>query len=82
LNYLLVYRLKVLSLSFTADAIGPDHSNLKMTRAQLENLIEPLIKKTNEPCKNLKDANLSISYIGEVILVRGMSRMPKVIETV
>ncbi|GMM47310.1 Hsp70 family ATPase [Pichia kluyveri] len=73
-----------ISLPFiTADATGPKHINLKMTRAQLEKLVEPLIKKTYEPCKKaLKDANLSTSDIGEVILVGGMSRMPKVIETV
>ncbi|CAD1809819.1 chaperone protein DnaK [Candida parapsilosis] len=67
----------------TADASGPKHINQKITRAQFEQLVEPLIKKTIEPCKKaLKDAGLSTSDISEVILVGGMSRMPKVIETV
>ncbi|KAK6877948.1 MAG: molecular chaperone DnaK [Asgard group archaeon] len=67
----------------TADASGPKHINQKITRAQFENLVDPLIKKTIEPCKKaLKDAGLSTSDISEVILVGGMSRMPKVVETV
>ncbi|KAG5421650.1 SSC1 [Candida metapsilosis] len=67
----------------TADASGPKHINQKITRAQFEQLVEPLVKKTVEPCKKaLKDAGLSTSDISEVILVGGMSRMPKVIETV
>ncbi|KAI5966432.1 SSC1 [Candida pseudojiufengensis] len=67
----------------TADASGPKHINQKITRAQFEQLVEPLIKKTIEPCKKaLKDAGLSTSDISEVILVGGMSRMPKVVETV
>ncbi|CAI5757979.1 unnamed protein product [Candida verbasci] len=67
----------------TADASGPKHINQKISRAQFENLVEPLIKKTIEPCKKaLKDAGLSTSDISEVILVGGMSRMPKVVETV
>ena len=67
----------------TADASGPKHINQKFSRSQFENLVEPLIKKTIEPCKKaLKDAGLSTSDISEVILVGGMSRMPKVIETV
>lgn len=67
----------------TADASGPKHINQKLTRAQFESLVDPLIKKTVEPCKKaLKDAGLNTSDISEVILVGGMSRMPKVIETV
>lgn len=67
----------------TADASGPKHINQKITRAQFESLVEPLIKRTVEPCKKaLKDAGLSNSDISEVILVGGMSRMPKVVETV
>ncbi|EGW32990.1 uncharacterized protein SPAPADRAFT_60315 [Spathaspora passalidarum NRRL Y-27907] len=67
----------------TADASGPKHINQKISRAQFEALVEPLIKKTVDPCKKaLKDAGLSTSDISEVILVGGMSRMPKVIETV
>ncbi|CCG22334.1 Ssc1 heat shock protein [Candida orthopsilosis Co 90-125] len=67
----------------TADASGPKHINQKITRAQFEQMVEPLIKKTIEPCKKaLKDAGLSTSDISEVILVGGMSRMPKVVETV
>ncbi|KAG7708946.1 hypothetical protein KL914_001336 [Ogataea haglerorum] len=67
----------------TADASGPKHINLKMSRSQLEQLVEPLIKKTIEPVKKaLKDAGLSTSQISEVILVGGMTRMPKVVETV
>ncbi|GME68654.1 unnamed protein product [[Candida] boidinii] len=67
----------------TADASGPKHINMKMSRSQLENLVEPLIKKTVEPVKKaLKDAGLSTSDISEVILVGGMTRMPKVVETV
>ncbi|KAG7192119.1 70-kilodalton heat shock protein [Scheffersomyces spartinae] len=67
----------------TADASGPKHINQKITRAQFEKLVEPLVKRTLEPCKKaLKDAGLSTSDISEVILVGGMSRMPKVIETV
>lgn len=67
----------------TADASGPKHINQKITRAQFESLVEPLVKKTVEPCKKaLKDAGLNTSDISEVILVGGMSRMPKVVETV
>ena len=67
----------------TADASGPKHINQKITRAQFEALVEPLVKKTIEPCKKaLKDAGLSTSDINDVILVGGMSRMPKVVETV
>jgi len=67
----------------TADKTGPKHINLKMTRAKLEALVEDLILRTLPPCKTaLKDAGLSASEIHEVILVGGMTRMPKVIEEV
>jgi molecular chaperone DnaK len=67
----------------TADASGPKHLNIKVTRAKLESLVEELIKRTVEPCKiALKDAGLSASEIEDVILVGGMTRMPKVQETV
>ncbi|KAK9316800.1 heat shock protein 70 family [Lipomyces starkeyi] len=67
----------------TADATGPKHINTKLTRAQFESYVEPLIKRTVEPVKKaLKDANLAPSQIDEVILVGGMTRMPKVAETV
>ena len=67
----------------TADASGPKHLNLKLTRSKLESLVEELIQKTVNPCKAaLKDAGLSTSDIDEVILVGGMTRMPKVVETV
>ncbi|KAK0511494.1 hypothetical protein JMJ35_006067 [Cladonia borealis] len=67
----------------TADASGPKHINMKMSRSQLENLVEPLIKRTIDPVrKALKDANLQAKDIQEVILVGGMTRMPKVTESV
>lgn len=67
----------------TADASGPKHLVVKLTRAKLESLVDDLISRTLEPCKAaLKDAGLSASGINEVILVGGMTRMPKVIETV
>ena len=67
----------------TADKTGPKHINLKMTRAKLEALVEDLIARTLPPCKiALKDAGLSTSEINEIILVGGMTRMPKVIEEV
>ncbi len=67
----------------TADKTGPKHINLKMTRAKLEALVENLITRTIPPCKTaLSDAGLSASDINEVILVGGMTRMPKVIEEV
>ncbi len=67
----------------TADASGPKHLNMKISRSKLESLVEHLIKRTIEPCKNaLKDAGVNASQIKEVILVGGMTRMPKVIETV
>ena len=67
----------------TADASGPKHLNLKLTRAKLESLVEDLLKRTMEPCKKaLKDSGLNASEIDEVILVGGMTRMPKVTEMV
>ena len=67
----------------TADKTGPKHISLKFTRAKLEALVEDLIKRTLPPCKTaLKDAGLSAGEIAEVILVGGMTRMPKVIEEV
>ncbi|MGH8414798.1 MAG: molecular chaperone DnaK, partial [Gammaproteobacteria bacterium] len=67
----------------TADASGPKHLNIKLTRAKLEALVEDLVQKTVEPCKiALKDAGLSVSEINDVILVGGQTRMPKVQETV
>ncbi len=67
----------------TADASGPKHLVMKLTRAKLEALVDDLIAKTLEPCKQaLKDAGLTAGEIDEVILVGGMTRMPKVIETV
>ena len=67
----------------TADATGPKHLNIKLTRAKLESLVDDLIDRTVEPCKKaLKDAGLSASDISEVILVGGMTRMPKVQEKV
>ena len=67
----------------TADASGPKHINTKMTRAELERLVDPLISKTIEPVrKALKDASLQAKDIQEVILVGGMTRMPKVTDSV
>ncbi|GHT89129.1 chaperone protein DnaK [Alphaproteobacteria bacterium] len=67
----------------TADSNGPKHLNMQLTRAKFESLVADLIARTVEPCKMaLKDAGLSASDIKEVILVGGMTRMPKVIETV
>ncbi|MGH8473232.1 MAG: molecular chaperone DnaK, partial [Gammaproteobacteria bacterium] len=67
----------------TADASGPKHLNVRLTRAKLEALVEDIIMRTVEPCKTaLKDAGLSASDIGEVILVGGQTRMPKVQELV
>jgi len=63
----------------TADASGPKHLNLKLTRAKLESLVDDLIERTIAPCRTaIKDAGLSVSDIQDVILVGGMSRMPKV----
>ncbi|HEY1932562.1 MAG TPA: molecular chaperone DnaK [Acetobacteraceae bacterium] len=67
----------------TADASGPKHLVMKLTRAKLESLVDDLIAKTLDPCRAaLKDAGVTAGEIGEVILVGGMTRMPKVIETV
>jgi molecular chaperone DnaK len=67
----------------SADASGPKHLTMKLTRAKLESLVDDLIQKTVEPCRSaLKDAGLSAGQIDEVVLVGGMTRMPKVIETV
>jgi len=67
----------------TADATGPKHLTLKLTRAKLEALVDDLIQRTVEPCrKALKDAGLSAGEINEVVLVGGMTRMPKVQEIV
>lgn len=67
----------------TMDASGPQHMNLKMSRSKLESLVGDLIKRTIQPCqKALSDAEVSKSDIGEVLLVGGMTRMPKVQQTV
>ncbi len=67
----------------TADASGPKHLNIRITRAKFESLVETLIKRTIEPCKKaLADAKMSISDISDVILVGGQTRMPKVQEVV
>ncbi len=67
----------------TADASGPKHLNIKVTRSKLESLVEDLVKRTIAPCKlALKDSGLSISDIDDVILVGGQTRMPKVQEEV
>jgi len=67
----------------TADKTGPKHLNIKLTRAKFESLTESLIRKTFAPCKTaLKDSGISKDKIDEVILVGGMTRMPKVLETV
>ncbi len=67
----------------TADASGPKHLNLKMTRAKLESLVEELIERTMEPCRvAIKDSGVKVGDIDDVILVGGMSRMPKVQEKV
>ncbi len=67
----------------TADQSGPKHLSVKLTRAKLESLVDDLVQKTVEPCRlALKDAGLKASDINEVILVGGMTRMPKIIETV
>ena len=67
----------------TADASGPKHLNIKVTRAKLESLVEDLVKRSIEPCKKaLKDAGLKVGDISDVILVGGQTRMPKVQEAV
>src|SRR3546814_1211282 len=63
----------------TADASGPKHLNLKITRAKLEALVEELIERTIDPCRTaITDAGVKVSEIDDVILVGGMTRMPKV----
>lgn len=65
------------------DHSGPKHLNMKLTRSKFENLVQDLIKKTVGPCqKAIQDAEVSKSDVGEVILVGGMTRMPKVQQTV
>ncbi|HEU4839587.1 MAG TPA: molecular chaperone DnaK [Micavibrio sp.] len=67
----------------TADASGPKHLNIKLTRAKLESLVDDLIKKTTGPLKSaLKDAGVKPSDIDDIVLVGGMTRMPKIVETV
>jgi len=67
----------------TADASGPKHINVKLNRSQFEALVQPLIQRTFEPCKKaLADAGVKASEVNEVILVGGMSRMPKVVDSV
>ena len=67
----------------TADKTGPKHVSMKITRARLESLVDQLIQKTIEPCRQaIKDAGVSITDIQEVVLVGGMTRMPKVVEAV
>tara|TARA_B100000963_G_scaffold359818_1_gene388339 strand:+ start:515 stop:2377 length:1863 start_codon:yes stop_codon:yes gene_type:complete len=67
----------------TADKTGPKHVNLKLTRAKLEALVSDLVERTLEPCKvALKDSGFSAAEINEVVLVGGMTRMPKIVETV
>src|SRR6202453_743009 len=67
----------------TADQNGPKHLNIKLTRAKLESLVDDLVQRTIEPCKAaLRDAGLKASEVDEVILVGGMTRMPKIAETV
>jgi molecular chaperone DnaK len=67
----------------TADQSGPKHLNLKLTRAKLESLVDELVQRTIEPCRAaLRDAGLKASEVDEVILVGGMTRMPKIAETV
>jgi len=72
------------SLPFiTADATGPKHMNTKISRAQFENMVQKLVDRTIDPCKNcMKDADVTKSDLHEVILVGGMTRMPKVQDTV
>ena len=67
----------------TADASGPKHLTLKMTRADLEKLVDDLVKRTIDPCRAaLKDAGIEANEVSEVVLVGGMTRMPKIVETV
>jgi molecular chaperone DnaK len=67
----------------TADKTGPKHINIKLTRAKLEALVEDLVKRTLKPCEvALKDSGFNAAEINEVVLVGGMTRMPKIVETV
>lgn len=67
----------------TADASGPKHINLKLLRSQFETLVDPLVQRTVDPCKKaLADAGVKANEINDVILVGGMTRMPRVVETV
>ncbi len=67
----------------TADATGPKHLQIKLTRAKFESLVDDLVQRTIEPCRNaLKDAGLTASDVNEVVLVGGMTRMPKIQEVV
>jgi len=67
----------------TADASGPKHINTKLIRSQFESLVQPLVQRTVDPCKKaLSDAGIKANEIDEVILVGGMTRMPRVVETV
>ncbi|TIU31993.1 MAG: molecular chaperone DnaK, partial [Mesorhizobium sp.] len=67
----------------TADATGPKHLTMKLTRAKFEQLVDDLVQRTIEPCKAaLKDAGLKAAEIDEVVLVGGMTRMPKIQEIV
>jgi molecular chaperone DnaK len=67
----------------TADATGPKHLSIKLSRSKLESLVEDLVQKTIEPCKKaLSDAGLTINDISDVVMVGGMTRMPKVVEVV
>src|SRR5690606_18938565 len=67
----------------TADASGPKHLNIKLTRAKLESLVDDLIRNTTGPLKAaLKDAGLKASDIDDIVMVGGMTRMPKIVETV
>ena len=67
----------------TADASGPKHLTLKLTRSKFESLVEDLVQRTVDPCKSaLKDAGLTAADIDEVVLVGGMTRMPKIQEVV
>ena len=67
----------------TADKTGPKHINIKLTRAKLEALVEDLVKRTLKPCEiAVKDSGFSAAEINEIVLVGGMTRMPKIVETV
>src|SRR3546814_220872 len=67
----------------TADQSGPKHLNIKLTRSKLEALVDELVKRTEGPCRAaLKDAGVTAGEIDEVIMVGGMTRMPKILETV